>query len=131
MADEGVAALAAERESASFPVREMSHFLYGGEQEFETHSRMAALVEQDPAFSKRRRHFMSRAEAYTQSLRKSRRFHEVATAMNLSRHERDLFRVYIDEQLPVRGRRARRRAPRQPWAAHADQPPLCDVHTND
>lgn len=119
MADAGIAALVAERESPSFPVQEMSHLLYGGEQAFEAHARMAALVEQDPAFSKRRRHFMSRTEAYEESLRKSRHFHEVATEKHLSPHERDLLRVYVDEQLPVRGHSSRDRRP---------QLTLCGTH---
>lgn len=119
-----------ERSKATFDVTEMRHFLYDNKEEFEKHAYISSLVEVDPIFSKRERLFLSRTEAYKQSLRKSLRFKQICEERKLGDYDRALLRMYIDEQLPVcLGRHERARAaPADPHRA-PDLAALCHVYS--
>ncbi|KJE89207.1 palmitoyl-CoA oxidase [Capsaspora owczarzaki ATCC 30864] len=94
--------LVRERGAASFPVRDLTYLVYGGQERTEHLERIANMVASDPVFRKTDRFFLSRTEQYRRSLEKVRHYKELIAKHNLhSELDQQDLRQAIDEDLPI------------------------------
>lgn len=83
----GMSPLHAEREQASFPVRELTFLLYGGREKTERQEELRNIVESDPVFDNLDLPHLTRADRYRRAMQKQRRLVEVAEELKVGIHE--------------------------------------------
>ncbi|XP_065192794.1 peroxisomal acyl-coenzyme A oxidase 1-like [Sycon ciliatum] len=96
--------LQAERKKATFDVDELSHVLYGGEEQFQRRKKIENIIYDDPVLCRDDICFLSRPEEYKRGLQRSKRAVELHRELGL---ERGTFESLIfwhavdDESLPI------------------------------
>lgn len=76
-----------ERKRASFPTRQMSFVLFGGESRLQRREAIRKRIQSDPAFDNKDRIHMSRAELYRHGLKQVARLEEVKADMRKAGEE--------------------------------------------
>ncbi|ORY85676.1 acyl-CoA dehydrogenase/oxidase [Protomyces lactucae-debilis] len=90
------------RSKASFPLDEMS-IVYARTQGVRDERRwLVSLLKDDPAFDRRKRHFMSRTERFRSAYDEAMAYMRITRVENeMEKQTRDMLRIYIDSYIPV------------------------------
>ncbi|KAH7365473.1 hypothetical protein KP509_18G030300 [Ceratopteris richardii] len=91
-------ALITERQNAEFDVRSLKVVFWGGEQNFEMVSRMAAIAATDPVFERVDQVATSRTDLFKSGLRKAARVRQHVLDLSLSDREAYILRTFVDER---------------------------------
>ncbi|KAG0246049.1 acyl-CoA dehydrogenase/oxidase C-terminal [Mortierella sp. GBAus27b] len=93
--------LAAARAKTTFPVIDLTRYIYGSDQKISRQRELANLVANDPAFSNENRVGLSRAQDVKRGLAMSLRLYQLKEEHNLTQEDMLTCLKYIDEYLPV------------------------------
>ncbi|KIM82062.1 hypothetical protein PILCRDRAFT_820972 [Piloderma croceum F 1598] len=93
--------MARARARTSIDVRTVRDYLYGGRAEWNTHSKVAQAMIQDPVFDKSQIYFMTRSERYKRALAMTSRIFELQEQQKLSAHESAIAVMLLDESVPM------------------------------
>ncbi|RKP04978.1 acyl-CoA dehydrogenase/oxidase [Thamnocephalis sphaerospora] len=89
------------RSQCSFPIVELTHVFHGGRAQWERKQWLMSLVENDPAFDRSDRYFLSRTERFHKGLNRMRRLIEVRNEHGLSKSDLSVVNYASDEYLPL------------------------------
>ena len=92
--------LQAERDAASFPVRELTHLLEGGAAATDTRERLEAMIEAEPVFKKNYLDYSRpRTDRYRRAMRKQRRLLQIAIENKIPPNELPVLRAAVGDDL--------------------------------
>mmetsp|Transcript_44772 Transcript_44772/g.97463 ORF Transcript_44772/g.97463 Transcript_44772/m.97463 type:complete len:678 (-) Transcript_44772:354-2387(-) len=83
LGDGEASTLEAERQRASFPVRELTYLLHRGREVTERNEKLQKIVEADPVFDNSDINYLSRPERYQRAMQKQRRVLELARELSV------------------------------------------------
>ncbi|KAF8900142.1 peroxisomal oxidase [Gymnopilus junonius] len=89
------------RNLSTIAVENIRDFLHHGREEWLVRSRIVSLLENDPAFDKSQREFLSRTEKYERGLAMTNRVYDLQSNYGWSEQETKLAFAVLDDQLPI------------------------------
>lgn len=92
----GKVLLQKERNACSFPIREMTYFLYGGKEKTERREYISSLIEKNPIFSRKEIVFLSREESITKGWEMMKELVRVFQQSNFNEEDRILLLYFLD-----------------------------------
>ncbi|TFK48180.1 acyl-CoA oxidase [Heliocybe sulcata] len=93
--------MAAARQQGYVDEVQLRTVLYGGSNEWNTHTRIAGTMQRDPVFDKSHRLYMTRTERYERALAMTRRIYELKDQHHWSDTETRVALGLIDEPIPI------------------------------